>query len=702
MQCKVLLIIASSIVATSNFCIAQWKLQNPQPVIQSLRSVVWVVDKTFIAVGGSNGGWDDGVVLRTTDAGLSWEQQSLDLLANIGLTSCIILKDRTILAGGRPNPAPGDDPNILLKSTDDGDSWQVITGLKNAIFELAFFDELRGCYVSHNGVVYLTVDGGEHWDPVNTSANENLSGIATNPEGVGIAVGENGTILRSTDAGATWTQVPSPSIDDIADVAFADDHTIIAAGDAGLILRSTDDGVSWTLIPPVTADKIHGLTFETAVGGVALGSAGCILVTTDAGLSWQAVETGLQIGLMHAAFSPGGDAVIVGSFGQVLTAYRTLHEWDPLNRNLYGSFERVHFADRNHGIIGGPNGQLLMTENGGEDWRRVELSNAGSITGVCRIDSSYAWVLDQDNQMFKSSDGGLTWQSDYAWAGEFGDVFFFDWKHGYHCGYGASITADGGTVWLEVEELRKTNYTRIDFFNPRFGIILSTEGYALTTNGGVSWIQEYTMMDKMRDVQIIDDNNIVMVGDYSILYSTDKGQTWQAMNMDWTGVNFGVHFKDTLDGYICCIEGIYHTSDRGEHWTLEVENKWGIHDLFFVDETHGWAVNRNGLILHTDNWGVVSLDQPAPYLSHSLVLGQNYPNPVNDRTTIEYIIANQSNIRLAVYDLYGRQLEVLVEGEIGPGSHFAEWSINNRPPGTYIYRLEAKGRSLTRIMTVVK
>jgi hypothetical protein len=86
---------------------------------------------------------------------------------------------------------------------------------------------------------------------------------------------------------------------------------------------------------------------------------------------------------------------------------------------------------------------------------------------------------------------------------------------------------------------------------------------------------------------------------------------------------------------------------------------------------------------------------PLPDRPH---LGQNYPNPFNPSTTIGYTVVNgQSTIvnrdagsawvRLAVYDILGREVAVLVDGLRGPGEYTVTFDGRALAGGVYFYRL---------------
>jgi hypothetical protein len=98
---------------------------------------------------------------------------------------------------------------------------------------------------------------------------------------------------------------------------------------------------------------------------------------------------------------------------------------------------------------------------------------------------------------------------------------------------------------------------------------------------------------------------------------------------------------------------------------------------------------------------------PVAIPAMMLTLHQNHPNPFNPSTTIAYYLPERSRVRLAVYDVLGRVVAVLVEREEGIGSHSVHWNgLDSRgdavPTGVYIYRLEAGKTRLSKKMIVVR
>ena len=86
----------------------------------------------------------------------------------------------------------------------------------------------------------------------------------------------------------------------------------------------------------------------------------------------------------------------------------------------------------------------------------------------------------------------------------------------------------------------------------------------------------------------------------------------------------------------------------------------------------------------------------------SFELHSNYPNPFNPSTTIRFTVPEPATVHLAVYDLLGRRVALLVDGSLNAGAHEVPFDASGLPSGTYLYRLETSGGSFTKRMTLLK
>jgi len=86
-----------------------------------------------------------------------------------------------------------------------------------------------------------------------------------------------------------------------------------------------------------------------------------------------------------------------------------------------------------------------------------------------------------------------------------------------------------------------------------------------------------------------------------------------------------------------------------------------------------------------------------------LRLEGNYPNPFNPRTTIRYSLPASNKVSLAVYDMLGRQIAVLINDEAQPaGRHEVVFKADGFSSGVYLYRLQASGEVRTGRMILLK
>ena len=98
----------------------------------------------------------------------------------------------------------------------------------------------------------------------------------------------------------------------------------------------------------------------------------------------------------------------------------------------------------------------------------------------------------------------------------------------------------------------------------------------------------------------------------------------------------------------------------------------------------------------------VAIEPVGGDIPSQIALGQNYPNPFNPSTMIEFKLNAAQDIRLAVFDLLGREVAVLVDGVQPAGTFRTAFDASNLSSGTYLYRLETANGTATKLMTLVK
>lgn len=168
------------------------------------------------------------------------------------------------------------------------------------------------------------------------------------------------------------------------------------------------------------------------------------------------------------------------------------------------------------------------------------------------------------------------------------------------------------------------------------------------------------------------------------------------------------------------------TTDDGRNVFIDNKNRDTIFALY----------NNTALPLRAQNnyWGTSKADSIAlvifdssdiatlgkvtyePFLPHSPVLTvhqqlvqlplfllkQNFPNPFNPTTTISFNIQKSGFVSLKVYDLLGKEVDTLIEGQVDAGTTTVQWNAAHFPSGVYFYRLQMKDYVEVKKMILLK
>jgi minor extracellular serine protease Vpr len=145
----------------------------------------------------------------------------------------------------------------------------------------------------------------------------------------------------------------------------------------------------------------------------------------------------------------------------------------------------------------------------------------------------------------------------------------------------------------------------------------------------------------------------------------------------------------------------------GDSLLIRTENVSGTHSSNYNGSSWAAATTNHRIrAIVTTATGVNSVNggQNGP-LTYDL--GQNYPNPFNPTTQIAYTVAERGKVSLKVFDVLGRQVSTIFDGEQEAGSYRVTWNgrnANNLPvtSGVYFYRLESGNFSQTKKMVVLK
>lgn len=119
-------------------------------------------------------------------------------------------------------------------------------------------------------------------------------------------------------------------------------------------------------------------------------------------------------------------------------------------------------------------------------------------------------------------------------------------------------------------------------------------------------------------------------------------------------------------------------------------------DTLFISELNNPSAIR--MIVLPTTVSSTEADNSSPKIK----LSQNYPNPFEDQTTIGYELTTAENVKISVYNMEGRLVNLLLDEWKPAGNHTLHWSPEDLSPGTYICQLEAGGELLEKKIVFTK
>jgi hypothetical protein len=109
-------------------------------------------------------------------------------------------------------------------------------------------------------------------------------------------------------------------------------------------------------------------------------------------------------------------------------------------------------------------------------------------------------------------------------------------------------------------------------------------------------------------------------------------------------------------------------------------------------------------VLYNLGGGTVGIDDPdiQEEIPTSFSLAQNFPNPFNPTTTIQFSLPKSGDITLKIYNLLGEEVKTLVDEFREAGKHSVQFNANNRASGIYFYRIQSGSFVETKKMILLR
>lgn len=181
--------------------------------------------------------------------------------------------------------------------------------------------------------------------------------------------------------------------------------------------------------------------------------------------------------------------------------------------------------------------------------------------------------------------------------------------------------------------------------------------------------------------------------DSGVFRSTDNGDLWIQTNFGLTHSNIRVLliepnnriFAGAQDG------GMFRSIDNGNNWTQINTGLTNLTILSLAVDADGYLfAGSNGAGVFRSAQVTTSVEETGSDSPKAFSLLQNYPNPFNPVTKINYRVAEESFVRINLYNITGQKVKTLVESKKTPGNHSIVLDASDLTSGVYIYKMSSK------------
>jgi hypothetical protein len=174
----------------------------------------------------------------------------------------------------------------LLKTTNGGVNWNVLTNLGVSTTDVNFITSNIGFILSDNGKIYKTNDSGVSWNLITTGVTNFLTNSFFTTIDTGFVVGNMGVILKTTDSGNNWSVVFNDNtFYYLGAIAFINNNIGYAVGgegeNGGRILKTIDGGLTWNIDLTGAGNVLFDIDFTANNIGFVSGNYGALLKNTS-------------------------------------------------------------------------------------------------------------------------------------------------------------------------------------------------------------------------------------------------------------------------------------------------------------------------------------------------------------------------------------------------------------------------------------
>jgi ligand-binding sensor domain-containing protein len=658
----------------------------------------------------------DSGIFRSTDAGIHW---SLPFTEGWGGGSLFSHPDGRIFAGTYKG---------LYVTTDMGVTWSLVSSHPPVMVcrmardsQGRLFTALWGTGRATSGVCRST-DNGATWSKVLDLIY--METVEMLPGDVLLAGGYYG-IHKSTDAGQTWTtlydSVGVRSLIKTQSGPMLFGWYLVTPSLKMATYRSTDSGTTWNKVAGFYAEY-----FATDANNyVYVASDSGMRKTTDNGTTWQVLNMGLlnrngAVPWLRTLTRISDNELIAGEYhtGELFRSTDLAAHWSTVS-----TIETVRATPANLSAIAFKRPDKLFLASarfGMEQWTEggglVYINSGLTDTSVRAVHVAENGDLFAGTAggVFRSTNNGGTWS-------KFGTTTILT-KALADLPNGALLTGTNSGVVKYVPDGSSFATMNTGLVSRSVNALWAgTDGrtFVGTEDGlyrldSITWVPMSVSGGTLKVVHIAAFGQTLALAarDSGVYVSTDNGQLWQHKTAGMENLSVTGIVLTSQDQLYAATEqnGVFAATTGSTLWTAAAG---GLNDLRLKALALGpggylYAASDSGALSRTSTPLVAVRDLPRTEPA-KFVLDQNYPNPFNPTTSIGYTVAGTGQealgtswVKLSVYDMLGREVAVLVNERMQPGSYETRFDAGRLASGVYLFRLTAGNYIQTRSMLFLK
>jgi len=393
-----------------------------------------------------------------------------------------------------------------------------------------------------------------------------------------------------------------------------------------------------------------------------------LIIFTPSTISAQWVQTSAQVSIGTWCLASSGSTIFAGTTDGVFRSTDNGLTWSILNTGLTNT-NVWSLAIAGSNIFAGTAKGVFRSNNNGLTWESTDTKLANMGIESLHSTGILLFAGTSGNGVFRSSNNGTVWTS--ASSGITDNYIF-------------TVTSNGSTIY---------SGTGMGVFS--------------STNNGITWAPLSNGVYPIVRALIISNGNIFAGGAGGIYRSIDNGSSWSEVNNGIPETTIIVNFTEYYSNIFACgWAGVWFSTDSGSTWSnisIGLPFDWEVHSLVISETMIFAGVYHNGIWKRSLGEIVTSVPSVnTNSIPDEFFLGQNFPNPFNPRTNIVFSLARGINVTLTVFDVLGRKVQTLVDGQFTAGTFNFNWDGSEWPSGTFFYHLQAGSFEMTRKMILQK